>query len=598
MSNTLNWSTTAPHSASAPGNRALGETGAEQRHDAHDALAPGTRLDEFEIVRVLGAGGFGIVYLALDTVLQRQVAIKEYMPTALAGRRGGAMVSVRSPTQADTFALGLESFFSEARMLASFDHPSLVKVHRFWKANGTAYMVMPYYPGQTLKEARLGMRTAPDGRWLLALVEPLLGALEVLHRDGVYHRDISPDNILLLPDGRPVLLDFGSARRVVGDHPQSLTAILKPNFAPVEQYADQADMRQGPWTDLYALGATVHYMLTGLAPSPAVLRAVRDGLPALSALSGEGNAQYPDVPMRFLATIDWTLALAPDDRPQSVAFVRQGFSGDVVPPPPSARHVAPKPVDVAPPRDAAQATTAQPFEKPSHDTDAAPVSTGPKLATVGVMQPGRSTIAPRVARRAGWVALALVGASALAWAALTTRPLLATPEPIPAFATTAEAMTAPASAPAPVPAPVPAPLPVAPVAVTAAPAFAATAQPLPAAPKSTPAPATANTATATAPPVRAATLAASGVPAVRAAAVNPAPTEARSPRVAKVIPADAASTGPDATRSPSEFCGGQSFLMRAACVNRECQTPRWGAHAECVAARQAEEQRQRRLDRY
>lgn len=130
------------------------------------------------------------------------------------------------------------------------------------------------------------MSAAPDERWLHALVEPLLGALDVLHRDGVYHRDISPDNILLLPDDRPMLLDFGSARRVVSDQTQSLTAILKPNFAPVEQYADLADMRQGPWTDLYALGATVHFMLTGQAPSPAVLRAVRDGLPALSVDGG------------------------------------------------------------------------------------------------------------------------------------------------------------------------------------------------------------------------------------------------------------------------------------------------------------------------
>ena len=601
MSNTPNWSTTAPHSASAPGNRALGETGAAQSHDAHDALPPGTRLDEFEIVRVLGVGGFGIVYLALDTVLQRQVAIKEYMPTALAGRRAGATVSVRSPSQASTFTLGLESFFSEARMLASFDHPSLVKVHRFWKANGTAYMVMPYYPGQTLKEARLGMRTAPDGRWLLALVEPLLGALEVLHRDGVYHRDISPDNILLLPDGRPVLLDFGSARRVVGDTTQSLTAILKPNFAPVEQYADQADMRQGPWTDLYALGATVHYMLTGLAPSPAVLRAVRDGLPALSALSGEGGVRYPDVPMRFLATIDWTLALAPDDRPQSVALVRQGFNGDLVPPPPSARHVAPKPASAAPPREVAKAATAattaaaQQFENTVRDADAANPSTGPRLATVGAPQSALATAAPRVARRAGWAALTLVGVGALAWGTLTTRQLPTTPEPIPAVATSAGPVTAPALVPVLVPA-VSTPLPVAPIVVTAAPASAASVLPQPVVPKPTPTPVAVQSPAVT--PVRAATWTASGVPAVRAAAVNPTPTEARSPRVAKVTALEAAPTGPDATRSPSEFCGGQNFLLRAACVNRECQTLRWRAHAECVAARQTEEQRQRRLDRY
>jgi serine/threonine protein kinase len=305
----------------------------------HDALRPGTRLDEFEITRVLGVGGFGIVYLALDHVLQRRVAIKEYLPVALAGRGEGAQVSMRSAALAETFELGLASFFGEARLLASFDHPSLVRVHRFWKANGTAYMAMPYYPGRTLKEARRAMTRSPDETWLRAFVEPLLSALELLHREGVYHRDITPDNILLLDDGRPVLLDFGAARRVIGDKTQTLTAVLKPNFAPVEQYADVAGMRQGPWTDLYALGATVHFMLTGEAPMPAVLRAVRDAMPVLST---NDAARFPGVSPRFLATIDWTLALAPGDRPQCVDAVRQALSGGVAPPPPT-RRFAPEP---------------------------------------------------------------------------------------------------------------------------------------------------------------------------------------------------------------------------------------------------------------
>ena len=300
----------------------------------HDALAPGTHLDEFEIVRVLGAGGFGIVYLAIDHVLQRQVAIKEYMPSALAGRGDGAALVMRSPDLGETFALGLESFFNEARLLACFDHPSLVKVYRCWKAHGTAYMAMQYYPGVTLKQARRGMVAAPDEAWLRAFVEPLLDVLELLHAEGVFHRDIAPDNILLLPDGRPVLLDFGSARRVIGDATQSLTAVLKPNFAPIEQYADMAGMRQGPWTDIYALGATVHFMLTGDAPAPAVLRAVRDALPALSLPGGTAFAGVPD---RFLAVIDWSLALAPEDRPQSAGTVRQALEGRVVPPAASTR---------------------------------------------------------------------------------------------------------------------------------------------------------------------------------------------------------------------------------------------------------------------
>ena len=418
------WSTTAPlplGAAPAP---------ATPEPEVPDALRPGTRLDEFEIVSVLGAGGFGIVYLALDHVLLRQVAIKEYLPTALAGRGKGAMVSVRASGLADTFARGLDSFFSEARMLASFDHPSLVKVHRFWKANGTAYMVMPYYAGQTLKQARHTMSGSPDEAWLRAVVEPLLGALELLHSQGVYHRDIAPDNILLLPDGRPVLLDFGSARRVIGDHTQTLTAILKPNFAPVEQYADEAGLRQGPWTDLYALGATVHFMLTGQPPTPSVMRAVRDALPALSA---PGGVIFPGVPTNFLATIDWALALAPDDRPQSVARVRQAFSGEIVPPPPSMRHAA-VPRLPPPPRDA-----------PVRVDRVMGASSAAAVSDIEIVPVVTRAVSPAARmRRAGVAVLALTALCAVGWAARPWTAPVAAPL---AAATVAASVTAPVALP-------------------------------------------------------------------------------------------------------------------------------------------------------
>ena len=400
MSEKSHWPTTAPL---PQGSMVAVPPPPEPEAHAHDALLPGTRLDEFEIVRVLGAGGFGIVYLALDHVLLRHVAIKEYMPTALAGRGRGAMVSVRSAALAETFAMGLESFFSEARMLASFDHPSLVKVHRFWKANGTAYMVMPYYAGQTLKEARRAMSGPPDEAWLRASIEPLLGAIDLLHGQGIYHRDIAPDNILLLPDGRPVLLDFGSARRVIGDRTQSLTAILKPNFAPVEQYADEAGMRQGPWTDLYALGATMHFVLTGQAPTPAVLRAVRDALPALSA---PDSPPFAGVPASVLATIDWAMALAPEDRPQSVASVRQALCGEIVPPPPSARHPA-LPRLPAPPASSQHITPIDTVTVP--DVSATTVPVVPRLAAAAAPARHRS--------RAVLALLGLAGLAAVGWGA-------------------------------------------------------------------------------------------------------------------------------------------------------------------------------------
>ncbi|HET9643508.1 MAG TPA: serine/threonine-protein kinase, partial [Burkholderiaceae bacterium] len=199
---------------------------AEPEHDG-SGLPVGTRLGEFEITRVLGEGGFGIVYLALDHSLDRRVALKEYMPTALAARTAGAQVSVKSARHRETFEAGMKSFINEAKLLAQFDHPSLVKVYRFWEANGTAYMVMPFYEGMTLKERLRQLNGPPDEAWLMSLLAPLTEALAVIHAEHCYHRDIAPDNILLLPDGRPLLLDFGAARRVIGDMSKALTVILK-----------------------------------------------------------------------------------------------------------------------------------------------------------------------------------------------------------------------------------------------------------------------------------------------------------------------------------------------------------------------------------
>ncbi|MCC7151685.1 MAG: serine/threonine protein kinase, partial [Rubrivivax sp.] len=246
----------------------MAETRASSPPYPHGAVGVGTRLGEFEVKRVLGVGGFGIVYLAFDHLLEREVALKEYMPASLVERSDELQVTLISQAHADTFALGLRSFVNEARLLARFDHPSLVKVHRFWEANGTAYMAMALYKGRTARDVRTQMTERPDEAWVRRLLEPLLGAIEKLHSEDVYHRDIAPDNILIEADGRPVLLDFGAARRVITDRSQALTAILKPSYAPIEQYADVSGMKQGPWTDIYALGATVHYLLMGKPPPP------------------------------------------------------------------------------------------------------------------------------------------------------------------------------------------------------------------------------------------------------------------------------------------------------------------------------------------
>ena len=228
-------------------------------------------------------------------------------------------VTVKSTRHEETLAAGLRSFVNEARLLAQFDHHSLVNVYRFWEANGTAYMVMPYYDGVTLKDTLRQMGAPPSEAWLRGLLAPLIEALGVLHSVQCYHRDIAPDNIMLLKgSGRPVLLDFGAARRVISDMSQALTVILKPGFAPVEQYAAVASMKQGPWTDIYALAAVVYCAIQGTTPPASVGRLMSDSyVPLAEAAAG----RYSDA---FLRAIDHGLAVRPTDRPQSVeAFANE-----------------------------------------------------------------------------------------------------------------------------------------------------------------------------------------------------------------------------------------------------------------------------------
>lgn len=286
--------------------------------DEHNALPIGTRVAEFEIKSIIGVGGFGIVYLAHDHSLGRDVALKEYLPASLA-YRNGLGVSIRTARQADTFAAGLSSFINEGRVLAHFDNPSLVKVYRFWNANGTAYMVMPYYEGPTLKQALQDGTEAPTEAWLKGLLLPLLSALELLHGENYFHRDIAPDNILLVKGKRPILLDFGAARRVIAGSTKAPTVILKPGYAPVEQYFDNPDMAQGAWTDIYAVAAVMHYAIMGKAPVPSVSRLMKD---SATPLAQAAAGRYSDA---FLRAIDRALSVRPEHRPQTIAQFRESL---------------------------------------------------------------------------------------------------------------------------------------------------------------------------------------------------------------------------------------------------------------------------------
>ncbi|VTU40901.1 Serine/threonine-protein kinase D [Variovorax sp. PBS-H4] len=290
--------------------------------DGPRALPEGLHLRDYEIVGPIGEGGFGVVYLAWDSVHQQHVAIKEYLPAVLAVRdRASTAVILRSPRHQDSFRIGLRSFVNEARILARFDHPALVRVLHHWEDNGTAYMAMPYYQGPTLARALAELGRAPEEAELRAWLQPLLDALGTMHALSCFHRDIAPDNILLTDTG-PVLLDFGAARRVIDGAGQSPAVVFKPGFTPVEQYGELASMRQGPWTDLYALAAVVYAAITGQPPVSSIERMPDD---PLQPLCTRAHGRYSEP---FLATIDAALSVLPQDRPQSAAEFSARLGGD------------------------------------------------------------------------------------------------------------------------------------------------------------------------------------------------------------------------------------------------------------------------------
>jgi non-specific serine/threonine protein kinase len=283
------------------------------------SLPVSTRLEEFELTGLLGEGGFSVVYTALDHSLERIVAIKEYMPSAIATRLPDGSVSPKSLRHEETFRAGLESFINEARLLAKFTHPALVHIHRVWEQNGTAYMAMQYCIGNTLRKiSQLEPSLVKDEGWLKRMFAAILDALDVLHAQNCFHRDISPDNILILQSGEPILLDFGAARQIIGDMTQALTVILKPGFAPIEQYADDSSLQQGPWTDVYGVGAVLYYLLLGKPPVASVARLVKDPIIKLADYNKINNISHS-----FREGIDHALAVYPVQRIQSIASLRE-----------------------------------------------------------------------------------------------------------------------------------------------------------------------------------------------------------------------------------------------------------------------------------
>ncbi len=293
--------------------------------DARHGLARGLEIHGYRIERVLGAGGFGITYLATEIAISRPVAIKEYLPNGIAARSRDD-ISVAPLTQADqeNFQWGLDRFRREAQTLVAFHHTNVVSVFSYFEANGTAYLVMAYEDGESLSAILDKRKTLPEAE-IRGWLKPLLSGLAHVHKAGFLHRDIKPGNIYIRKDGSPVLLDFGAARLAVGSRSQSLTSIVSAGYAPFEQYTTRG--HQGPWTDIYAMGGVLYRAVTGQRPPDAPDRIRND--PYEPAAQKAARGKYGPA---LLAAIDAALIVDETARPQSLEQWEPLFDGAPWPP--------------------------------------------------------------------------------------------------------------------------------------------------------------------------------------------------------------------------------------------------------------------------
>jgi serine/threonine protein kinase len=273
------------------------------------ALPPGFSLDRYRIGRQLSLGGFSIVYLAYDED-GTPVAIKEYLPNSLALRGEGQIIPVISEQHQSAFRYGMKCFFEEGRALAHLSHPNVVRVLNFFRANETVYMVMQYERGRTLQEHINKHRGEIRETFVRNVFARLLNGLREVHAQKLLHLDIKPANIYLRTDGNPVLLDFGAARQALGSDGPMLKPMYTPGFAAPEQY--QAPDQMGPWTDIYAVGASMYACLAGATPQPADKRRERDQLQPATRCWGDKYSR------QLLEVIDWCMVLDHLERPMSV----------------------------------------------------------------------------------------------------------------------------------------------------------------------------------------------------------------------------------------------------------------------------------------
>lgn len=297
-----------------------------------DALPAGHHLADYVIDSVLGVGGFGVTYLAHDEQLGSKVAIKEYLPQDIANRMESTLV-LPNPDAANAiqdYHWGLKEFLKEARHLVQFKHPNIVRVLRFMEANGTAYMVMEYEEGESLSQylkRKPGRRLSEDE--LLKIFLPVLNGLGAVHTAKILHLDIKPDNIYLRADHTPMLIDFGSAQQAITGHRQAQRITLTHGFAPIEQYPDKGE--PGPWTDIYAMGASMYYAICAKRPEISINRYqtfLKHQADPLAPAVQVGKGKYSNY---ILECIDWALQIYPKDRPQSARQLQDGLMGMGIP---------------------------------------------------------------------------------------------------------------------------------------------------------------------------------------------------------------------------------------------------------------------------
>lgn len=295
------------------------------------ALPIGHMLEEYRIDQVLGIGAFGITYRCWDTNLHAAFALKEFFPAESASRAADLSANASSEENAELYVWGLVRFISEAQVLAQFRHPNIVRVSRYFQANNTAYIVMDYEEGTSLGEWVKQQSHPPTEEQLARILFALLEGLQVVHEKKYLHRDIKPSNIIIRKDNTPVLLDFGAAELEFRTSQTEGVVLLTPGYAPCEQYSTQST--QGPWSDLYALGATLYRCISGRTPVASALRqkAAQQGLP--DPLVAAANLAQGHYSIEFLETLDWLLRLRPEERAQSARQVLDRLRGNEMAPP-------------------------------------------------------------------------------------------------------------------------------------------------------------------------------------------------------------------------------------------------------------------------